>query len=135
MSWPACAHCRTDLPAIGGRPAENWPFTAIRLDNGHTLVSLTHGNRVVEFDPQGAIAWQLSNEDVGGLLQDPCGVQRLANGNTVIGSHGAKVGVSMIEVTPDKRIVWSSEHPLAARVHHFQILSTNGRAEPGLPRK
>jgi hypothetical protein len=126
---------RTDLPAIGGRPAENWPFTAIRLDNGHTLVSLTHGNRVVEFDPQGAIAWQLSNEDVGGLLQDPCGVQRLANGNTVIGSHAAKVGVSMIEVTPDKRLVWSSDHPLAARVHHFQILSTNGRAEPGLPRK
>ncbi|MEZ6106893.1 MAG: hypothetical protein R3B96_12425, partial [Pirellulaceae bacterium] len=28
---------RTDLDEIGGRPAENWPFTAIRLDNGNTL--------------------------------------------------------------------------------------------------
>ena len=40
---------KTDLESIGGRAAENWPFTAIRLDNGNTLVSLTHGNKVVEF--------------------------------------------------------------------------------------
>ncbi|MFO1498628.1 MAG: hypothetical protein U1G07_09585 [Verrucomicrobiota bacterium] len=44
---------RTDLDSIGGRPAENWPFTAIRLDNGNTVVSLTHGNKVVELNPAG----------------------------------------------------------------------------------
>lgn len=126
---------RTDLPDLGGRPAENWPFTAIRLDNGNTLVSLTHGNKVVEFNPQGGIAWQVTNEQVGGKLQDPCGSQRLANGNTVVGSHGASKGVSMIEVTPDHRIVWTSDHPLAAGVHHFQILTTNGKPEPGMPQK
>jgi hypothetical protein len=126
---------RTDLESIGGRPAENWPFTAIRLDNGNTLVSLTHGNKAVEFDPQGKIIWKVTNEDVGGLFQDPCGAQRLANGNTVIGSHGANRGVSMIEVTPDRKIVWTSDHPLAAGVHHFQILTTNGKPEPGMPLK
>lgn len=126
---------RTDLAELGGRPAENWPFTAIRLDNGNTLVSLTHGNKVVEFTPRGEIAWKITNEQVGGRFQDPCGSQRLANGNTVVGSHGASRGVSMIEVTPDHQVVWTSDHPLAAGVHHFQILTTNGRPEPGMPLK
>lgn len=124
---------RTDLDEIGGRPVENWPFTAIRLDNGNTVASLTHGNKVVEFDPRGVIVWKVTNEDVNGLFKDPCGSQRLSSGNTVIGSHGSNKGISMIEVTHDKKIVWSSEHPLAAGVHHFQILTTNGRAEPGMP--
>jgi hypothetical protein len=126
---------RTDLEPLGGRPAENWPFTAIRLDSGNTLVSLTHGNKVVEFNGRGEIVWKVTNENVGGLFKDPCGSQRLANGNTVVGSHAANTGISMVEVTPDHRMVWTSDHPLAAGVHHFQILTTNGKAEPGMPLK
>lgn len=126
---------KTDPDEIGGRKAENWPFTAIRLDNGHTVASLTHGNKVVEFNNRGEIVWKVTNEDVGGLFKDPCGSQRLANGNTVVGSHAANTGISMVEVTPDKKIVWTSDHPLAAGVHHFQILTTNGKAEPGMPQK
>ncbi len=126
---------RTDLEALGGRPAENWPFTAIRLDNGHTVLSLTHGNKVIEVDGTGNVVWKVTNEDVAGVLKDPCGSQRLANGNTVIGSHAATSGTSMIEVTPENKIVWSSDHPLAAGVHHFQILTTNGKPEPGRPAK
>ena len=126
---------KTDFEELGGRPAENWPFTAIRLDNGNTLASLTHGNKIVELNPAGEIIWKVTNDDVGGLFKDPCGSQRLANGNTVIGSHAANTGISMVEVTPDKKIVWSTDHPLAAGVHHFQILTTNGVAEPGVPLK
>ena len=126
---------KTDLDELGGRGAENWPFTAIRLDNGNTLVSLTHGNKVVEFDFQGSVVWKATNDDVNGLFNDPCGAQRLANGNTVVGSHGATKGISMIELTPARAIVWTSEHPKAQGVHHFQILSTNGMAEPGMPQK
>jgi hypothetical protein len=59
----------------------------------------------------------------------------LANGNTVVGSHAANQGVSMVEVNRDRKIVWTSDHPLAAGVHHFQILTTNGRQEPGVPLK
>jgi outer membrane protein assembly factor BamB len=134
-SGKVVARTATDLKEIGGREAENWPFTAIRLDNGNTLVSLTHGNKVVEFDQQGKIVWKVDNEDVGGKFKDPCGSQRLANGNTVVGSHAATTGISMVEVTPDKKIVWTSDHPLAAGVHHFQILTTNGKPEPGMPLK
>ena len=39
---------KTDLDEVGGRKGENWPFTAIRLDNGNTLISLTHGNHYGE---------------------------------------------------------------------------------------
>ena len=126
---------KTDLEELGGRKAENWPFTAIRLDNGNTVVSLTHGNKVVELNPKGEIVWKVTNDDVHGLFKDPCGSQRLANGNTVIGSHAANTGISMVEVTPENKIVWTSDHPLAAGVHHFQILTTNGRPEPGMPLK
>ncbi|MDB6034093.1 MAG: hypothetical protein JWM16_4431 [Verrucomicrobiales bacterium] len=126
---------KTDLEELGGRKAENWPFTAIRLDNGNSVVSLTHGNKVVELNPRGEVVWKVDNGDVGGKFNDPCGSQRLANGNTVIGSHGVSKGSSMIEVTPERKIVWTSEHPLAAGVHHFQILTTNGKPEPGMPMK
>jgi hypothetical protein len=126
---------KTDLESIGGRPAENWPFTAIRLDNGNTLISLTHGNKVIEINQVGEIVWQVNNQDVNGLFKDPCGCQRLANGNTVVGSHAAHQGISMVEVNVDKKIVWTSEHPYAAGVHHFQILTTNGKPEPGMPLK
>ncbi len=126
---------KTDFEQLGGRPAENWPFTAIRLDNGNTVASLTHGNKVIELDPDGNVVWSVTNDEVSGLFKDPCGSQRLANGNTVIGSHAAKTGVSMVEVNREKKIVWTSDHPLAAGVHHFQILSTNGVNEPGMPLK
>ena len=126
---------KTDLEELGGRKGENWPFTAIRLDSGNTLVTLTHGNKVVELNPRGEVAWKVVNEDVQGQFKDPCGAQRLANGNTVVGSHAANTGVSMIELTPDLKIVWTSDHPLAAGVHHFQILTTNGKPEPGTPLK
>jgi hypothetical protein len=116
---------KTDLEELGGREAENWPFTAIRLANGNTVVNLTHGNKVIEVDAAGEVVWKMGNEDVAGNpFQDPCGAQRLANGNTAIASYGAQDGIKLFEVTPDKKIVWSysGEH----RVHHFQILTTNG---------
>ena len=109
--------------------------TAIRLENGNTVTSLTHGNKVVEFNPAGEVVWKVTNDDVKGLFKDACGAQRLANGNTVIGSHAANKVISMVEVNSDRKIVWTSEHPVAAGVHHFQILTTNGKPEPGAPLK
>lgn len=124
---------KTDLEELGGRQAENWPFTAIRLANGHTLVTLTHGNKVVEFDRAGKIVWKLTNDDFTEKpFQDPCGAQRLKNGNTVIASYGANEGIKLFEVDRDKKIVWKY---LNYRVHEFQILTTNGKALTGTPLK
>ena len=122
----------TDMKELGGREAKNWPFTAIRLDNGNTLVCLTNGNKVVEMDADGKVIWKVSNEDLpGSPIDDACGGQRLPNGNTVITSYHAKVGIKLLEVTPEKKIVWTFDGP--QRAHHFQILTTNGKPIAGKP--
>ncbi len=126
---------KTGLDELGGRKAENWPFTAIRLDNRNTLVSLRHGNNVVEFGPRREVVWDVNNSHMGGKFADSCGSQRLANGNTVVGTQAVNKGISMIEVTPDHKIVWTSDHPLAAGVHQFHILIANGKPAPGMPLK
>jgi len=115
---------KTDTPEFGGRESENWPFTAIRLANGNTLVSLTHGNKVVEFNKAGKVVWQVTNQDLKEpLFADPCGIQRLPNGNTVIASYGAQKGVRIFEITKKKEIVWRYE---VYGAHELQILTTNG---------
>ena len=125
---------KTDLESLGGRAAENWPFTAIRLENGHTLTTLTHGNKVVEWNEKGELFWSVTNEDLEGKpLVDPCGAQRLANGHTMIASYGATQGVKILEVTPDKKIAWKYEGPF--RAHELQVLTTNGATLEGKPLK
>jgi hypothetical protein len=126
---------KTDLDSLGGRAAKNWPFTAIELDGGKLLVNLTNGNKTVELDRAGNVVWQISNADFPKEqpFADPCGGQRLPNGNTVIASYGAKGPIKAFEVTPDKQIVWTytGKH----RIHELQILTTNGKPVEGRPLK
>lgn len=119
----------TDTEHFGGRDAKNWPFTAIRTAEGTTVVGCTYGNRVVEFDADGKIIWELTNQDVNGIIKDACGVQRLPNGNTVVACYGKKQGVKLFEVNKEKKIVWQYTGP--NRVHHFQVLTTNGKKLDG----
>jgi hypothetical protein len=125
---------KTDLDELGGRAAENWPFTAIRLNNGNTVVTLTHGNKIVELDRKGKVVWKLSNQDFSEQpFADPCGAQRLPDGNTMIASYGATKGIKLFEVDKKNRMVWTYSGPY--RVHHFQVLSTNGKKLKGQPLK
>jgi len=111
-----------------GREKRDWPFTAIRLKNGNTLIACTNGNRIIETDASGKIVWSVTNEDLGEkLFDDACGAQRLPNGNTVIASYHAKGDqVKLFEVTRDKKVVWRYSG-MQAGFHHFQILTTNGK--------
>ena len=123
---------RTDLDELGGKKAENWPFTAIRLENGNTLLNLTHGNKTIEVDREGKVLWKVSNDDFDRKpFADPCGAQRLPNGNTVIASYGSQLAIKIFEVTREKRIVWTYEGK--HRAHEVQILTTNGKAIEGKP--
>ena len=121
---------RTDLEELGGREARNWPFTAIQLKGGNLLVNLTNGNKTVEFDPSGNVAWRVDNSHVDGRFADPCGGQRLANGNTLICSYGQRKGdmPKLFEVTRDKKVVWEYFNP-AVKAHEVHVISTNGKPE------
>ncbi len=111
-----------------GREKRDWPLTAIRYEKGNSLIGCTNGNRVIEIDKAGKIIWSVDNEDLGeNLLDDACGVQRLPNGNTVVTSyHATGDRVKLLEVTPNKKVVWRYSG-MKAGFHHFQILSTNGK--------
>ena len=86
-------------------------------------------------DAAGKIIWQLSNADLPApLLNDPCGAQRLPNGNTVICSYaiGAK-RTKLVEVSPDKKVVWTFTEEKGPGIHEVQILDTNGKPIEGAP--
>lgn len=122
----------TTAPGDSEHKIHTWPFTAIRHDDGHTLVCCTHGNRVVDFDSNGKIVWILTNDDLpGDWLQDPCGAQVLPNGNIVITSYAAgradPNAPKMLEVTPDKKVVWRYADGQKVGIHHFQVITTNGK--------
>jgi len=114
-------------------PTPDMPFTAIRLPDGNTLIGCTLGNLVIEVDPGGKTAWRLSNDDLPGRpIRDACGVQRLPNGHTVVTSYAAKAGeIKLLEVTPDKQVVWTHRDEKAPGIHHFQILDTSGEPIEG----
>ena len=124
---------KTDLAELGGRKERNWPFTAIRVGDGKILSNLTNGNKCVEFDSKGRVTWRLDNSHVDGRLADPCGGQRLTNGNTVICSYGQKKGdmPKIFEVTKDKKVVWEYFNP-EVRAHEVHVISTNGKKEGSL---
>jgi hypothetical protein len=97
-------------------------------------VGLTHSNRVAEFSADGKIAWQVTNADVNNLMKDACGVQRLANGNTIINSYAAKPGETrLFEVTKEKQVVWQWSSSDGEGVHHMCVFATNGKPLEGTP--
>ena len=109
-----------------GRQKKDWPFTAIRLDNGNTLISNTNGHRIIEVAPDNSIVWCVTNEDLRqDVIKDACGMQLLPNGNIVITSYYARGNSpKLIEITKSKEIVWTFDGYRS--FHSFQILTTNG---------
>ncbi len=122
----------TAVPGDEKREIHTWPFKAIRDRDGRTLVCGTNGNRVMEFDSSGKVSWQLTNDELPGpWLQDPCGGQVLPNGNIVIacyaGGRKDPKAPKLVEVNRNKKVVWTYSDGQKVGIHHFQILSINGK--------
>ncbi|MDP9051198.1 MAG: hypothetical protein M3O31_10850, partial [Acidobacteriota bacterium] len=85
------------------------PWAAIRLKNGNTLITDEHDVLTREVDPQKSTVWELKKDDVPpeywyGNTQS---ATRLANGNTILCSRGGDhQGPQLVEVTPNKKVVW-----------------------------
>jgi hypothetical protein len=83
-----------------------FPCTAVRLENGNTLIvdagdDVRAGSEAIEVDAKGQIVWNYH----GGLLFAHSAV-RMKNGNTLIADT---TNDRVIEVTPDGRIAFSTD--------------------------
>ncbi len=104
---PLFGHARA-----GGHGPEafgNSVFSATRLPNGNTLIGGGNGHCVLEVTPQKKIVWELHQHDLPGItLAWVTRVERLPNGNTLVGNcHAGPENPQFIEVTPDKKVVWT----------------------------
>jgi len=112
----------------------NVAYSAIRLDNGNTLVG--HINQITEFDPMGKVVWQFSDNEINGLkIGSMCGIHVQANGNLAIGVYSAyKKGgeVALFEITRDKKIVWKYSNPKSDKsMMSLQMLDSKSQPLPG----
>ena len=102
-------------------------FSATRLANGNTLISCGDSHRVIEVNANDQIVWSVANDELPGIqIGFAAAAQRLANGNTLFanwGGHGNTTGPSLIEVTPDKKVVWTSSPGKSNRISCLHILS------------
>ncbi len=99
-----------EIPAPGG------PHSVVRLPNGNTLISCGDGeggSRVFEVNADGKTVWQVQGNELAGVsLKFMAGLERLPNGDTLMANwlgHANQFGSApdLIEVTPDKRVVWT----------------------------
>ncbi|MGB8853695.1 MAG: hypothetical protein WCC69_09035 [Pirellulales bacterium] len=116
-------------------------YAAVRLPNGNTLISLAEGQRdgkgVIEIDPADTIVWSIGRDELpGNPLRFAAGLHRLPNGNTVIANwlgHGFLGKQPMLlEVTPDKKVVWQFEdHARFAGLANGYLVDVPGDAAKG----
>ena len=96
-------------PGHGPEAFGNYVFSAARLPNGNTLIGGGNGHCVLELSPSKEIVWRVQQNDLPAItLAWVTRVERLANGNTLIGNcHAGPSNPQFIEVTPDKHVVWT----------------------------
>jgi hypothetical protein len=114
-------------------------WAAVRLTNGNTLISGNQHGYVREVNVKGEILWEINKDDLPFPLYTVQEVNRLANGNTVICNWGGSIRkedwekvVQIIEVTPDKKVVWALHQwadPDLGPASCIQLLDEPGRAE------
>ena len=93
-------------------------WSARRLANGHTLVAGKSG--VAEYNQQGVAVWAVTPDDLKAWRYTSFQLaQRLPNGNTLVNHwvnqwsapnktiDGASSPAQVLEITPDKRVVWA----------------------------
>ena len=86
---------------FGKLKKDSKPHSVERLKNGNTLFTVRQLG-VFEVNPSGKLVWQYNDS---GFFLD---ADRLANGNTlVVKARVAKGKAHVLEIAPDKKVVWS----------------------------
>lgn len=96
-------------PGHGVDAFGNQCFAALRLPGGNTLISTGNGHSVLEVTPEKEVVWSLKQGELPGIeLAWVTTLQVLDNGNIVLGNcHAGPNNPQVIEVTRDKKIVWT----------------------------
>ena len=73
------------------------------------MIATGNGHRIIEVNPAGAIVWQLTQDELPDVrLAWVTTLQPLWNANLIIGNcHAGKDQPQIVEVTRDKKVVWS----------------------------
>lgn len=84
-------------------------YSAIRLENGNTLIGTGDGHRVIEVDQTGKTVWSVEENELPGIkLAWVTMVERLPNGNTfIVNCHGDENNPQLLEVDKEKKVVWT----------------------------
>jgi hypothetical protein len=85
------------------------PWAALRLKNGNTLITDEDDVLTREVNPKGETVWELTKADIPAQYWygNAQSVERLENGDTIVCSRGGSGhGPQLVEVTPDKKVVW-----------------------------
>ncbi len=101
-------------------------FSAIRLENGNTLLGCGDEHRLIEVDKDNNIVWELKQGDLPGVkLGFIAGIWVLENGNILLtnwGGHGGSSGGAILEVTRDKKLVFSTDDAVKNRVSSLFVI-------------
>jgi hypothetical protein len=121
-------------------PAKGGPHSVVRLPNGNTLIACAdrnNGQKIIEVDRAGRTVWQVLPGDLPGIeLKFLTGLQRLPNGNTVLtnwlGHNQFGKAPHVVEVTPDKKVVWTfADHKTMRTISSIQLLDVPGDVTKG----
>jgi hypothetical protein len=115
---------------------DNRSFCSLRNAAGHTLISLTVGNHIIEVDAAGKIVWELRDGDLTEVrINRTTALAWLPNGNIVFSNYAARAPqAKLVEITRDKQVVWTYTDASKEGVHEFQLLDEAGKPLPGVLR-
>ena len=96
-------------PGHGPEAFGDQVYSAVRLENGNTLIGTGNGHGVLEVTTAQEIVWQVGQRDLPGVvLAWVTQVERRPNGNTIlVNCHAGPEQPQILEITPDKQVVWS----------------------------
>jgi PQQ-like domain len=115
---------------------DNRTFCCLRNAAGHTLISLTVGSHIIEVDEAGKIVWELRDGDLPGVpVNRTTALSWLPNGNIVFSNYAARAPqAKVVEITREKKVVWTYTDATKEGVHEFQLLDVAGKPLGGVLR-
>ena len=113
-------------------PLDNRSFCCLRNAAGHTLISMTVGNHIIEVDAAGKVVWELRDGDLADVrVNRTTALAWLPNGNIVFSNYAARAPQpKLVEITRQKQVVWSYTDGSNQGVHEFHLLDEAGKPLP-----